>query len=218
MSANSVQFEIQQLIEFRRGQVRRKEFSPLGKLERIQFEKSSVAELRANPLTAKKQTVHLDWYNKGPMIALTPDHQDLLFCAPAEHPPALPDPTFVPKQLVDSHGSLLPDWKKRMNRPTIEQRLRDRASGILRLKEEWLVFQPVHQILLIVPGSGGGWVSIDCKHDDSGRHTTLIMREAHPNLFEAHILFGRHEINACLSGSSSQVWGGAFREGAFATA
>lgn len=195
------------LIDYRRGQVRRREYRPLGMLEKVMLEKSAVADVGvANPLThGGGPALSIDYYKTGPLVGITADEQDVLICARMPHPPDLPDPNwrpaYPPTQFKD--GIPVPETP-----PKIEQRLRDRASGVLpaepprsrvwlfgrkpdsETSDFWFVFQPVHQVLLIL-ADRTGLAMIECASDANGRHTALLYNPARE---EGHLIFGTRRL------------------------
>lgn len=188
-----VEYNVGSLISLHRGQIRRREWSQLlGRLEQVLIEPSGVSRLADNPLTlTKKQTAALDWYGQGPLTALS--HQgELLVCDAMLKPPRIPDPGWLPPAdwAVTQPGQPMPKPPKA---PTIEQRLRDRAAGVVEIeKKEWLVFQPIHQVLLLSYG-GKGFTTVNCRPDLSGRHTILLYQ---PRTKEAFFLFGRLTVDS----------------------
>lgn len=183
------------LIEFRRGQIRRREYRPLGRLLRIMFERS---DLEVAPTAtdgerrALMQLIMLDWLHEGPNIGLSTDGQDFLVCSPMIHPPDLPDPLWSP---IGARTEIVNGMPVMKPQPRLPQRLRDRTKTKLRGRdgETWLVVQPITNILLQVPGGLGTirYVSKDsgCHYVDAcGRHATVLFD---PQRQEGHILFGR---------------------------
>lgn len=201
------------LMDYRRGQVRRREYRPLGLLEKIMFEKSAVADATdANPLAHARDlvssdalpalAVSLDWYKQGPLLGITPDGTDILICSRMIHPPDLPDPNWIPPYPPTefrADGQPVPPKP-----PRIQQRMRDRASGILpplmpskiyRFEypgdgDFWFVCQPVHQVLIILADRTGLAV-IECEADATGRHAAFLFNPARE---EGHLLFGAKRV------------------------
>lgn len=200
---------IEQVMSYRRGQVRRREFRPLGLVEKVMIEASGVARVGGdNPLTrTRKMPPSLDWMKTGPLLGITPDGMDYLICTPMHHPPDIPDPDwevpYPPKRW--ENGLPVPEPP-----PLLRQNLEDRAAGVFvekrrasegriwsRLRgwcrpEEifWFVFQPIHQVLLIMHDRSGMAV-IECSADAAGRHTALVFS---PKYQEGHLLFGRQRV------------------------
>lgn len=206
-----------EMIEFQRGQIRRKEYTPLGRLERIDLGEGCLPNTAPdNPLVgrwtadSKPLAPALDWLNKGPMLALSKDEQDILVCTHAIHPPPLVDPDWkrkIPTPLQFKDGVPILDQPA-----MIEQSLLHRCwvgpgahwvqteqgkwvpDGEWFLPgtdgEEWMLFQPVSQILLFL--LNGGWGIVNCRADDSGRHTVFMYDRKRE---EGHILFGHKEFN-----------------------
>ncbi|MEE9235107.1 MAG: hypothetical protein V3U28_06700 [Candidatus Acidoferrales bacterium] len=196
MSVTAVQFDIEGLIEIQQGMVRRREYRPLGLLEKVQFEKSAVAKLENNPLVkAKDRSASLDWYTEGrhgTLVGISNDEQELLLIGPLRPPPAIPDPGWTPpinwahEAAMDAQGRPIPPVP-----PKVEQKLENFAYGKLVTKgEEWLVLQPIHQILVVL--REGGWGDIACQPDHSGRHTALLYNLRR---MQGHFLFGFHQVD-----------------------
>lgn len=201
------------LIDYRRGQVRRREYKPLGILEKIMLERSAVADVSDdNPLVRAQGdfskeampslAVSIDYYKQGPLVGITPDGADVLICSRMIHPPDLPDPNWVPAypptEFREVNGQRMPVPPKP---PRIQQRMRDRASGVLpdRAAELvhdntssnfWFVCQPVHQVLIILADRTGLAV-IECEADATGRHAAFLYNPARE---EGHLLFGAKRV------------------------
>jgi hypothetical protein len=119
------------------------------------------------------------------------------------HPPDLPDPDWKPAYPPKVHDGL-PVLEAP---PMVPQRLRDRASGILPSERDsawrrwfarnqapapdddfWFVFQPVTQLLVILPN---GLAVVECSADAKGRHTALLYN---PVRSEGHVLYGSTRV------------------------
>ena len=204
-----------EMIDHQRRQIRWREYTPLGRLERIDLGDGCLPNTAPdNPLigrwTAREHPTApaLDWLNHGPMLALSKDQQDILVCSPMVHPPPLVDPDWkrklpTPLKIVD--GIPLLDQPA-----TIEQSLLHRCwvgpggrwvkkgkkwtpQGEWYLPgtdgEEWMLFQPISQILIFM--IGGGWGIVNCRADGAGRHTVLLYDRKRE---EGHIVFGKKDF------------------------
>lgn len=171
----------------RRARVAAGEFTPLGALERLQIEASGIGVLEGNSLAQdKKVSASLDWYKTGPLLGLSRDEREILVCGPMLPPPPLPDPKWEQPAIYDGRGFLV-----RKKAPLLPQELSERACGQLQAgRRQWLIFQPIHQMLVIAAGKKG-WLHLNWQADAAGRHCCLIY---HPPSCEAHILCGRFEI------------------------
>ena len=205
---------IHALIDYRREQVQRRQYKPLGIVEKICFEKSAVADVGAeNPLTHGKtfrNVAALDWYKTGPLCGVSLDEKqpDVLICSAMAHPPEIPDPDWVqpyPPKGMDANG--FPILEKP---PRIAQRLRDYSSGVLPAKSNrtwspflwfagrsvnsesdfWFVIQPVLQVLIILADRAGLGM-IECSADPRGRHTAFLYNAQRQ---EGHLLFGSMRV------------------------
>lgn len=185
--------DLEALISFRRDCVRDRKFAPLGLLEKVMLEKSAVAVTTGNPLAQRKDmSASIQFMKQGPLLGLSPDGQDILVCTPMKPPPNLPDPSWVPKPIYYKQGTragFLKPQKPRM----IKQLLEHRATCVLKGKDgtEWIVFQPVHQ-LLILRQDRTGMDIVQCGADRTGKHTALLYN---PETLEAHFLFGMLRID-----------------------
>lgn len=197
------------MVEIQRGIVRRREYRPLGRLEKITLGENAVPHVEERMLrkdyrglsehTEYLRThmeVSLDWQNKGPMLGMAANSDDILICSPTIHPPDIPDPTW--QQPRDGQGRIIPAGMKDgfpvpQLPPRIEQRLRDRCYGQARGKngEQWLIFQPLSQALFILHDRTGLGL-IQFSADYSGRHAVLLFD---PKREEAHIVFGLKHID-----------------------
>jgi len=206
-----------EMIEFQRGQIRHKEYTPLGRLERIDLGEGCLPNTAPdNPLVGRWTADHkpmapaLDWLNKGPMLALSKDEQDILVCTHAIHPPPLVDPDWkrkIPVPLEFKNGIPILDQPA-----TIEQSLLHRCwvgpegrwvkngnkwvpTGEWFLPgtdgEQWMLFQPVSQILLAL--MNGGFGIVNCRAaGEPPRHTVFMYDRKRE---EGHILFGKKEFD-----------------------
>lgn len=179
------------LIDFQRGQIRRREYRPLGKLEKIMLGDGAVPHADENSELARLKrhlAVSLDWMNTGPQIGLSRDEQDILVTTGMLHPPDLPDPEWKqpPGPASIENGIPIPHLP-----PRIPQRLRDRMYAKTEIDGRvWLVFQPVTQILFIRHDRKGLGI-VNYSADFTGRHGALVYC---PELEEGHLVFGRHLI------------------------
>ena len=206
-----------ELVEYQRRQIRQREYTPLGRLERIELGEGCLPNTAPdNPLvgrwTAREHPLApaLDWMNHGPMLAISKDEQDILVCTHMVHPPPQVDPDWkrkIPTPLKYVNG--IPQ----LDQPaTLEQSLLHRCwvgpggrwvkkgkkwlpTGEWFLpgsdSEQWMLFQPISQILVFLSGTGG-WGIINCRADGHGRHTVLLY-DRHRE--EGHLLFGRKDFN-----------------------
>ena len=204
-----------EMVEYQRGQIRRREYRPLGRLERIDLGEGCLPNSAPdNPLigrwSAREHPIApgLDWLNHGPLLGVSNDQQDILVCSHMIHPPPIVDPDWrrkipTPLKMVDGIPQL--------DQPaTIEQSLLHRCwvgpggKWIQKGKkwlptgdwflpgtdgEEWMLFQPITQILCLLVN--GGWGIINCRADGAGRHAVLLY-DRHRE--EGHILFGRKDF------------------------
>ena len=206
-----------EMIDFQRGQIRRREYIPMGRLERIDLGHDCLPNTAPdNPLigrwTANGHPLPpaLDWLNQGPMVGFSQDGQDILICTHMVHPPPQLDPNWKRKigplkymkenpqiPILEKPAmleqSLLhrcwvgPEgkWMKRRNKwvPTGEWFMPGKDG------EEWMLFQPVCQLLLFL--EVGCWGIINCGSDLQGRHTVLMYDRKRE---EGHILFGSKDL------------------------
>lgn len=191
-----VEFDVSALMDAHRGMVRRGEYIPLGRLAKLMIGADGVANVKDNPLARIRQSVSLDWYGTGPQVALSKDQQDLLVLGPMAKPPDIPDPNWLPPRdwfVPKSEGGL--GHSKGPKSPRIEQRLRDRAAGMLTAKDgrRFVLFQPIHQAHIILPkiDRGGGLCLLNCR-ELAGRHTALLYNAKSG---EAFFLFGHKEAD-----------------------
>jgi hypothetical protein len=205
-----VEFDVEALIELHRGQIRRREYAPLGRLNTMMLAPSVGLNEKNNPLTsaryadtggegplqvkADRVPLKLEWRGVGPLVALSKDSQDILIVGRCPHPPKLPPYDWVPPVGWAKTAKLNERGVPMMPKPPmIEQRLRDRASGVLagrKLGMEFLVIQPVTQLLVVLPGKCG-LATVACSADFSGRHTAFLYD---PKREEGYLLFGLKEV------------------------
>lgn len=203
-------------IERQRKIVRDGQYTPLGQLERIQIEASGIpmelimtdGRRVPNPLAMmQNRSASIDWMKHGPLIGVSLDSRDLVIIPPILRPPDLPDPNFEHPATYDKDGNYLPDVIKPGDAhiPRVSQELAWFTSGVVKLGvEEWMVFQPIHQIALIGRSSNGpaadlwrqgalavgtpkGFMIADWTADEYGYHCMLLYN---PNRQQAHILGG----------------------------
>ena len=185
-TATLVAPDVEQIIELHRGQLKRREYTPLGILSQIMLEPSTPADPRALPLKQIQSTI-LDWYKKsGPLLALAQDAREILVVSPMIPAPPIPDPTWRHSGKTGKDGYL-----RREKPPLVGQNMLDRASGIIESKEgDWLVFQPLQQIMFKAQMSPS-WGIVACSANSEGRHTALLYQ---PRTQEAHFCFGRKDL------------------------
>lgn len=214
-------FDHLELIEVQRSQVRKKEYQPLGRLERIELGEDCLPNPAPdNPLVGRWTADHkplspsLDYLRKGPLLGLSRDHQDVLITTHMPHPPALVDPEWkreIPMTLQFRDGIPVLDPPRKMEQSLLHRCWVGPGARWIhngekwvpdgewflpgRDGEEWMLFQPVVQILLFLTIGGGGWGIINCRADGNGRNTILLYDRKRE---EGHILFGKKEVAAHL--------------------
>ena len=179
--------DIYEHIEARRKLVRDRNFTSLGRLEKIQILADSIAVMDGNPLVnAKRSSASVDWYSTGPQIALSPDGRELLICSPMPKPPRIPEPQHKPSLVFEEN----------LNPPMIDQLLLWVMSGVTdaalstALRGRFSVINGVHQISVI---GEGGFTLVDLKPDLQGRHACMLINEQNG---EAHLLYGVPDVQA----------------------
>jgi len=173
-------------------QIMRHEYQPLGRLEQVHVEAAGIAHLAGNPLLRNpKRHTGMDWYKTGPGIGWSASNELLIVGAFAP-PPPIPDPNHQPEpkytQPTTTEGPRL-IWDSVKPRMMV-QNMADYADCVVRFASgEWLVFQPVHSVLLL--SAKGGFTIITTKADAAGRSCCLIYD---PRSKRAHFLYGAYEI------------------------
>lgn len=177
--------DLDTLIALHRGQIRRKEYTPLGQLTRLMLEPATPALPDPSKLN-QIQSVLLDWYRKkGPQLAIAQDSFEILIVTPMIAAPPIPEPSWGHSGKRNGDGHLQFEAA-----PMIEQNMLERATGVMESKEgDWLVFQPILQLEFRAFGKAS-WGIAQCFADSEGKHTALIYKRTG----EAHFLFGRKEI------------------------
>lgn len=178
------------------GRIRRREYLPLGRLEKLYIEASGVyrvdsaSSLVGNPT----RSASLDWYNQGPLVAQSEDGREILIPSPLAAPPRIPDPSWTRPLIYEAVGKN-PDGSPVVGlapceTPMIEQKLEELSAGVFQTPtRQFLVFQPVHQLLIVRPGKG--WMHVNFTADAQGRHACLVWDRARQS---GHFLFGSPEI------------------------
>jgi hypothetical protein len=143
-------FSLVELLDVHRGFIRRGEGRRLGRLVKI-----VLAELPKNlalGISDKERLTEgrtLDWFNQGPLLALSPGDIDLLVTSQLVPLPKKPQPGWIPqnKTQEEIEGEIKATGKfTPAQAPMIEQRPEDR--GCTRIKgTSMLCFEPVHEIL-----------------------------------------------------------------------
>jgi len=199
---------IHALMEYRRGQVRRREYKPLGILEKLFIDPAGIANMngRTNLLAARRGAAMIEWRGLGPLVGMTEDAHgnflDTLICSAMQHPPDLPEDGWKPNPRAPlRYVNGIPTGP---DVPMEPQRLRDRAAGILpAAKDKWFrwargkaakaeddfyfVIGPLTQVVLLATDQSGV-MDLHCSADGNGRHTMLLYN---PHREEGHILFGQ---------------------------
>lgn len=161
--------------------VRTGQFEYLGKIKCIVLEAAAGANLPAAAVT-NRVGLRLDFYNEGPALAQTLDRSQLLFVSPivrADGRAGLPDipdpdwkpPIFTPTQAMIEGKEAYPAAPVA---PMIPQRLEERATGLLK-GTNFLVFEPVAQVLIHPEGIADYWLIEGRAHQGTGTHLALIV-------------------------------------------
>lgn len=143
-------FSLVELIDVHRGFTRRGEGRRLGRLVKIVLaELPKDVQLAISDKERLTEGRTLDWFNQGPILALSPGDIDLLVTSQVEPLPKKPRPGWIPttktqeeiEREIKATGKFIPPQA-----PMIEQRPEDR--GCTRIKgTSMLCFEPVHEIL-----------------------------------------------------------------------
>ncbi|MCI0402631.1 MAG: hypothetical protein L0212_03815 [Acidobacteria bacterium] len=187
--------DLDALMEFRRGLVRRRDYKPLGRLGRLVIDPSGIDPERSK-LKLNGRPAILDWYGTGPLVALSTVGEEILFASPVAKPPAIPDQKWTPPASwalkAQRTGNFLPPKP-----PMVEQNLLDYAYSGVQAKDgrEWLLFQPVNQLEIFLSDKAGLAV-VNCSADALGRHAALLYD---PKNGEAHLLFGWNRVDLCTA-------------------
>lgn len=150
IGGSATQFSLIELLELHRGFIRRGEGRRLGRLVKIVLaELPKDVQLGISDKERLTEGRTLDWFNRGPLLALSPGDIDLLVTSQVEPLPKKPQPGWVVKpktqeeveREIKATGKFTPPQT-----PMIEQRPEDR--GCTRVKgTSFLCFEPVHEIL-----------------------------------------------------------------------
>ncbi len=198
--------------------VQRHEYLALGRLEKVHVEAAGIAHVAGNPLVSNpKRSAGMDWYNTGPGIGWTVDNE-LVIVGALEPPPPIPDPNHNPTpkytQPTATQGAFLIEESVRPR--LMIQDMAHYADCVVNFAgSEWLVFQPVHSILLL--SAKGGFTAITTKPDPQGRSCCLIYE---PRSKRAHFLYGAYAIMDHTGAGRQSLAEGSFgggREGAIAS-
>ncbi len=210
-------FGWEEMMDVQRGQIRKREFKPLGRLEAIFLGDNAIPNPSPdNPLVGRwtsdghPMLPALDWLDKGPGIGLTADEKDILVISEMIHPPDLVDPDWKRKLgPVKKNENGIPMLEKPA---TIPQSLLHRCwtgpdCKWVKRGDKWvptgdwffagkdggeyMVFQPVVSIVFMMAGRVGMGI-IKCKADTSGRHTMLLYERKRQ---EGFIMFGEKDLD-----------------------
>lgn len=152
--------DISMSLELKRERMRKKEFVAIGRVETILFDGSdrdfnaTRDDIRPDMLVTGRR---LYWSKGGPWLGMSVPEDDLIFAERIAFPlPRIPDSSDDRKRnpyKVDIHGkSHLAEGAEPQGARTIAQRMEDVASGTYR---NFLIFQPVAQIICLMAGAGG---------------------------------------------------------------
>ena len=176
-------------IDMQRARIRRMDYTVIGKIATLVLDADRDANLPMNEVPYLGRRISFTGNSPGGRSVLYPvglslDQQELLL--PNGLPKVLPS---IPR----------PDWQGRLTieekTPWVLQLYEDRASGRTNvLDTEWMVFRPVHQLLMVSVGyfKGINWPKILFRSDFNGDHAVLLFQ---PLTGEAHIIGGRFEPN-----------------------
>jgi len=138
------------LIELHRGFRNRGEGRRLGRLVKIVLaELPKDVMLGISDVERLTEGRTLDWFGRGPLLALSPGDVDLLVASQIETLPTKPQPGWkaetVPQEKIEEIVRTTGKWSP-PQAPLVEQRPEDR--GCTRVKgTTMLCFEPVHEIL-----------------------------------------------------------------------
>ena len=131
----------------------------------------------------------LQWLEEDPRncprLAISKDEQDLLILGRLPQPPDLPGDVTDMSDYVDTD---LPGWASRGGRMPrrYPQRYSDRTRCVFGGHDEWLVIQPVYQIMLY-PFAGRQFQFVRPGPDPEGRLMSFMVN---PKTQEAHFIGG----------------------------
>ena len=162
------------------GRVLRREYEPLGMLETVQFDTEGLAadsdywqrlKSERSVISDPRLVAMFDWYKTGPLLGFSADQKELLVVSPMPPPPKIPDPDWEPTLIYDPKGQAS---LKQEEKPLIEQKLARIATGRVQInRRKWMVFQPIHQLLLI-DVRRRGFITVHFVADSFGRHCCLL--------------------------------------------
>ncbi len=183
------QLALEDMLKIKRAKMINREFTLLAQVETIVLELDKTGRYDARE--AFKVGRRLHWPSNGPDIGLTRPEEDLIFTNYLRLPlPNVPDPHYV---LKDPYGvgpkGLLPPQKVPKEAPKIRQRLADRASGVWG---EFVICQPVAEIICRPYGLGPRWASIKVLTGWDGRQMALLVN---PFTGEAYFSGGRIQFS-----------------------
>jgi hypothetical protein len=143
-------FGVEELMKLHRGFIERGQVKRLGKMIKLVLgEVPSGVTLRMSAAEIAKEGRTLDWFERGPVIGLSPGDVDLLVASPVVPLPDKPDPNWIApvttqaeiERAVTESGRWTPP-----RAPLVPQLPEDR--GARRIKgTNTLLFEPVHQVL-----------------------------------------------------------------------
>jgi hypothetical protein len=158
--SSATTFTLVDLIKLHRGFVGRGEYQRIGRLVKIVLaELPKGVDIGIPAIEIEKEGRTLDWFEKGPMLGLSPGGVDLLITSPIPELPKKPKPGFVPpmatqeeiERQVRETGKFTP-----ATAPLVDQRPEDR--GCTRVKGTTLLsFEPVHEVLFRAIGPIPTW-------------------------------------------------------------
>jgi hypothetical protein len=177
LGGSATAFRLDELIELHRGFIKRGEGRRLGRLVKIVLaELPKGVTLGISDAERLQEGRTLDWFNRGPLLALSPGDIDVLVTSQVEPLPKKPQPGYKPEtktqQQIEAEiratGKFTPPQA-----PLVEQRPEDR--GCTRIKgTTMLCFEPVHEILYR-PSVVQTWGSILATTDQAtGTHMAFV--------------------------------------------
>ena len=178
LGGSATAFRLDELIELHRGFRNRGEGRRLGRLVKIVLaELPKGVELGITEAERLSEGRTLDWFDRGPLLALSPADIDLLVISQIEPLPKKPKPGWKPEQKtqeqieaeVHATGKFTPSQA-----PLVEQRPEDR--GCTRIKGTSMIcFEPVHELLYRPVGPIPTWGSVLAKTDQAnGTHMAFV--------------------------------------------
>jgi hypothetical protein len=148
--SSATAFSFEELVKLHRGMVQRGQGKRIGRMIKIVLgEIPQGVTLKISPTEIAREGRTLDWFERGPLLALSPGDVDLLVASPVLPLPDKPDPAWtaplVEQAEIEKAVAASGHWTP-PRAPLVKQLPEDRGARKIK-GANILLFEPVYQVL-----------------------------------------------------------------------